>query len=275
MAIAAASIAVIVCLWSAARLLQWRSSNRAIYETDVGQRLDVQLSDNSTIRLNTKSRVDVRFTSMGREVSLIKGEALFTVTHDRLRTFRVRIGQVVIQDLGTQFNVRVRAGQATVSVSDGRVSVMSVKDFQQPDGSKSPGLVRGAVDAGTYPRVELAQGDEAVIPTDGRTKWLRASRLPPEQLSARLSWTRGVVTFTGQSLAEAVEEINRYNRLRIEVVDPRLMTIRLGGIFNPTSPLTFVAALKRLGVKSDASTVNQEHSRVVHLTASASGTGSD
>lgn len=55
------------------------------YETDVGAQQIVRLSDGSVLRLNTASRVEVRFSQQERRLVLQRGEAFFEVTHDAAR----------------------------------------------------------------------------------------------------------------------------------------------------------------------------------------------
>ena len=64
-----------------------------------------------------------------------------------------------------------------------------------------------------------------------------------QQLERRLSWTGGRLQFGGDSLADAVDEFNRYNRLQLRLADGSLARLRVGGTFNATDPESFAAAL--------------------------------
>ncbi len=46
-----------------------------------------------------------------------------------------------------------------------------------------------------------------------------------------MSWRSGELTFSGESLGEAVREMNRYSRRQIEVEDPDLAAKPIVGIF--------------------------------------------
>jgi transmembrane sensor len=61
----------------------------------------------------------------GRAFVLRRGSARFVVTHDERRLFRVRVGPLVVEDLGTVFSVaRLSEYQFDVAVEEGRVAVL-------------------------------------------------------------------------------------------------------------------------------------------------------
>src|SRR5260370_434474 len=70
----------------------------------------------------------------GRRVALADGQAIFDVVHDARRPFVVEAGGRQVRDVGTQFDVRERGGEFTVTVARGRVEVGS-------DGSAQPILL--------------------------------------------------------------------------------------------------------------------------------------
>ena len=49
--------------------------------------------------------------------------------------------------------------------------------------------------------------------------------------------------FRGDSLADAIEEFNRYNRRQLRLAEASLAQLRVGGTFNATDPESFAAAL--------------------------------
>lgn len=247
----ALSAGALIC---APPVLQWRSEYRAVYATNLGERKSVQLPDGSTMQLNTESRVQLELTPTARAVQLTQGEALFSVRHDRKRPFQVRVGGILIQDIGTRFDVRIQGSDIRISVAEGRVSLRRVTAVPQ-----SPAITN------TVAPIELDQGEEATLPMDADRQEVQRLMLTPLQIIARTSWTRGVVTFTGQTLMEAAAELNRYNSLHLEVADQTIADLRLGGTFSVTDPLTFVAALTRFGVGSDAAKALRTHSRIIHL----------
>ena len=82
-------------------------------------------------------------------------------------------------------------------------------------------------------------GEAALVLPDRVT----VRRLESQQLESRLSWTTGRLQFRGDSLADAVDEFNRYNRRHLRLADVSLAQLRVGGTFNATDPESFAAAL--------------------------------
>lgn len=97
------------------------------FATGIGEQRVIRLDDGSLANLNTGTRIEVRMSAKARDIRLIEGEALFKVHRDPARPFRVHAQDVVIQALGTQFNVYRRTTGTTVSVLEGRVEVIAAK----------------------------------------------------------------------------------------------------------------------------------------------------
>jgi ferric-dicitrate binding protein FerR (iron transport regulator) len=101
-----------------------------------GQQAHLTLGDGSQVWLNVDSRLKYpeKFTNNGRNVYLT-GEALFEVTQDRRKPFRVHTQRLVTTVLGTSFQVRAYADDrlAQVTVSTGKVAVQPV-DSLRPTG---------------------------------------------------------------------------------------------------------------------------------------------
>jgi transmembrane sensor len=81
---------------------------------------DLMLEDGSRIALNggTAMRFDPRTP---RTIVLERGEALFSVAHDARRPFEVRVGDAVVRDVGTVFDVAADRGRIEVGVREGAV----------------------------------------------------------------------------------------------------------------------------------------------------------
>jgi transmembrane sensor len=185
------------------------------FATAVGERREMQLSDGSTLSLNTNSLVEVAMADNRRNLTLVRGEALFNVAHDASRPFRVKVGDRIVQAVGTAFDVRVySAGDLEVIVTNGIVNVLPAAEA--PDAAPTPiasGLGKGEVlridDSGSQSRI----------------------RLEDDALAARLSWRTGALVFNGETLARALEEFSRYTRDRFVIDDPELRNLRIGGYF--------------------------------------------
>jgi transmembrane sensor len=124
----------------------------------------------------------------------------------------------MVRVLGTAFSVRLKErGTVSIGVTEGRVVV------NPPSATV------------------LAAGDLA----DVRDTAVLRRKLPVELLASRLSWTHGKLTFTGETLAEAVAEFNRYNPRRFVIDDPRIAGLHLSGVFVANDVEAIAAGLER------------------------------
>ena len=206
-------------------LLQY--SNWEVYSTRVGGFQRVVLADGSAVELNSGSTLRVRLSAHRREILLSQGEANFTVAHDSARPFYVRAGDTTVRAIGTAFAVLLRdEEQIDVLVTEGRVSVKP----------SSPMDIAGT----TAMLPTVVAGEIAVVGRDGA----KINRLGALEMARRLAWTKRLV-FTGQTLAEAVAEFNRYNSCRLVIADPAVAELQVGGTFSATDLDSFIVALDR------------------------------
>ena len=56
-------------------------------------------------------------------MKLLEGEAYFEVVHDDKNEFLVELGDVVVRDIGTSFNIKTDTGKIQVIVNSGAVSM--------------------------------------------------------------------------------------------------------------------------------------------------------
>jgi transmembrane sensor len=225
----AASLAFAVVACGAALAWYVVGRNQAdIYSTQVGEIRRITLDDGSSVALNTDSEVHVRYTERGRHVDLVRGEALFEVAKNPHRPFDVEAGQADVHAIGTAFSVRLheetQEERVDVVVSEGRITI-------NPPASA------------TY-----TAGTVAIV-RNGRVT--STSTLSGEDVSGKLAWVSGRLVFRGEKLDAVVAEINRYNHRHLEVSDPEIAGLRIGGTFNPSDPDGFVEALDRtFGIKA-------------------------
>lgn len=212
-----------VFLFSADSLVEQQNSltSTQSYETQVGKQQTVNLPDGSTVKLNTASKILVEFEASQRNIKLLQGEAHFEVSHDPNRPFKVHVGTNTVTAVGTAFNVRVLDSSIKVIVTEGKVKVstntdksrlntLSTKLAQSPDRETSLGAGQA---------IELVAD---VVQVDVQ---------PPEAIAKELSWQHNVLMFKGDLLEDAVREINRYTNIRVEINDPEIKDIRVGGLF--------------------------------------------
>uniref|UniRef100_UPI0035CA49D3 FecR family protein n=1 Tax=uncultured Sphingomonas sp. TaxID=158754 RepID=UPI0035CA49D3 len=111
----AASLTLIV-----APLSRGDGGARYTIETKPGQRQDIALNDGTRIELNGASRLRLDHQNP-RIATLEAGEATFHVRHDPQDPFTVHSGGLVVQDVGTVFNVERDGARLDVQVAEGSV----------------------------------------------------------------------------------------------------------------------------------------------------------
>lgn len=226
------------------------------YSTDIGEQRSFTLEDGSTIHLNTRSELLVRFDANVRHIDLVRGEALFVVARDPARLFEVRGGETIFSALGTRFNVRLWDDRAMVTVLEGRVGVDTDLSALKPtqlatdkrqDAEKVMDIAPVTVNAG---HIELGAGEQASIVGAAIRQ---IASVNPAQVTA---WTSRRLIFTAEPLATVLDEFNRYNRQSIRVQDPELSALEISGTFDPTdvdSLLDSLKTIRRIEVVRDAS----------------------
>lgn len=200
----------------------------AAYETEVGGYQRVLLRDGSVIQLNTDTRVRVRLGNDRREVRLVLGEAFFEVAHDPQRPFEVIAGDTTVRAVGTAFTVRLREQDAVeVVVTEGSVTLRMGES--------------GSVETiETTAPSALAAGEAAVAGPVG----VAVQRIAETEVARLLAWQNGELDFIGDPLSEVVAQFNRYNRRRLEIVDPAIAGLRVGGNFRATDLEGFLRAMR-------------------------------
>jgi transmembrane sensor len=124
----------------------------------------------------------------------------------------VKSGSVLTRALGTVFAIRRHSDVSTVTVMEHQVQVafssaravqeLIVHEGEQVDYSIKDGF-------GPVHRIDLRK---------------------------ETAWQRGKVIFEAQSLATVIEELNRYRRGRIAILNPDLRALKVTGLFDVTDP---------------------------------------
>lgn len=203
--------------------------------TSVGGFRRIALPDGSVVRVNTDSAIQVAYKPGERRVRLVRGEAHFTVAKNPERPFFVEAGGVAVRAVGTAFNVRLRAADLEVLVTEGKVSIA--------DPAKGESLLESRA---TDVTPLLVAGEGAVLPLPAGAAPQRAAvrSVPPPEMERALAWQDKRIEMVSAPLSEFVAEFNRYNRHPIRIVDPALAARRFGGSFRADEPETFIRLLQ-------------------------------
>ena len=217
----AAAIALALIIPQTGWLLLWQADAT----TAVGETREVSLADGSIVTLNTDSAIAIAYDTGERRIRLLRGEALFTVAKDAGRPFTVETQGGTAEALGTAFTVRDDDDGATVAVVESRVAV------------RYPADAAGAVTVSPGEAVSYAHG--------------RLGPVESVDIDERTAWRRGKLVFVDRPLGDVIDELNRYHRGRLQIIDPAIRSHRVSGVFSTGDPLAVVDALEAsLGLHS-------------------------
>ncbi len=176
------------------------------YETATGERSTVALADGSHIDLAGGTQLSVALASAERYVKMDEGEAIFDVAPDAARPFIIAAGDRRIRVVGTEFDVRQRDGQISVTVRRGVVEVSPLDPTQ-----------------GTP--VRLTSGDRI----DHRigTTTIQASTVSPDDVFA---WRTGRLVYRDRPLSEVVADLNAQFSQPISTADHKTAEMRFSGV---------------------------------------------
>jgi len=177
------------------------------YQTAKGDVINIELSDGSTIKLNTDSDIKVADILGWRKAWLDKGEAWFAIQHDAEKPFEVFAGQARIKDIGTQFNVFTDTNKTTVSVQEGEVALESDNDQLL----RLTANQQGSVDQRGHVTEKIDINSETIG-----------------------SWRSGLLIFQNQSLSDVLKKLSRYHQAEFNVLDGNLQNLVISGRFSTT-----------------------------------------
>lgn len=189
------------------------------YDAGAGQVRSVTLADGSMMTLDAGSAAEVRFSADGRAIRLLNGRALFDVSHDPARPFRVMAGDRRVVALGTRFEVDLGDAALRVTLLRGKVAVEPMR--------------------GTGHTEMLAPGQQ-FAERDGAAS---VSEVPLIETPA---WSRGLIDLQDAPLGKALVEINRGSTARIVIHDPEVAALRVSGQFRTGDADRFATTVAEL-----------------------------
>ncbi|HEU4552336.1 MAG TPA: FecR domain-containing protein [Chitinophaga sp.] len=149
--------------------------------TPRGVQYRLVLPDGTAVWLNTGTslRYPVAFTGKERKV-ILTGEAYFEVKHDSKRPFRIQAGNQLIEDLGTNFNIKAYADEPVMKTT----------------------LLEGAVKVGN---TILKPGEQAQVNEKGDIAVARNINVADV-----MAWKNGFFVFRDDNLKTVMREIARW-----------------------------------------------------------------
>jgi transmembrane sensor len=209
------------------------------YTTQVGERLSITLVDGSSVELNARSKIRVRFSKVERDVELVNGQALFEVAKDKARPFIVRSGEAVVRAVGTQFDVYRRKNATTVTVIEGRVAVLMplAPNSSATDNDRTLVATSGSRETRS-PAVFVAAGEQVIV----TNQIVRAPQRA--DVAVATAWTQRRLVFESSALSDVIEDFNRYNTRQLVIEDPQLNDFHVSGVYSSTDPASLIRFLR-------------------------------
>jgi len=174
------------------------------YFTQKGERSTLILSDGTSIRLNsaTKIRFPIVFAEGKREVFL-DGEAFFEVARNETSPFTVHTADANIRVIGTLFNVTSYSedNKTQVIVSEGQVAFRGVK--QQDEVLLYRNQLSRIIKGGLPSTAEIIRTDKY------------------------LAWLKNQMVFENATLVDVIKQLSRKFDVEFEVLDPSLLNRRI------------------------------------------------
>lgn len=207
-----------------------------VYATQIAEHRSIALDDGSRMELNARTRVKIAFSATERRVDILEGQALFQVAKDAARPFIVHGAGARIRAIGTRFDVNLKKSGTIVTVLEGTVAVFDLATAARI-GPIVDDLAAGAPLAGTVP-VLLVAGEQARITDEVLAKSNSAN------IAAATAWTDGQLEFDEATLADVVEELNRYSRARLVIESKSLEQFLITGIYSSSDPRSLIRFLQ-------------------------------
>ena len=180
------------------------------YATAIGQQRVVTLADGSKVTRNTGTEITIDYRPGERIVRLVRGQALFDVTHAADRPFSVIVADRKVTALGTLFEVRMDRDKLRVTLLRGRVRVDSHPTAATPSTLPAPTFL------------DPGQQFSAVRH--------QAPVVQSVDVAQQLLWRQSLVEFNDEPIGDAIAELNRYSATPIIVADDRVANMRISGI---------------------------------------------
>jgi transmembrane sensor len=208
---------------------------RGIYITAIGEQREVTLPDNSSIMMNTGTRMGVDYSARSRDVSILYGEASFRVSHEPDRPFTVHAGKRDFQAVGTHFNVRVLTpDNVELTVTEGMVKVL----YAPPIIPDTPAMRRLPFTFGE----ETVGALETALVEPG---YQSIRKIEAGELEVLVAWQRGMLIFEREPLESVLAEVDRYTTTKFVLADDKLRLVRVSGYFRTGDIDGLLVALRK------------------------------
>lgn len=202
-------------------------ANEVVYNdivTTRGQQWELELSDGTKVWLNAASSIHYPLSFKGKErIVKITGEAYFEVVHNNAQPFKVQVGDIRIEDIGTEFNVNAYTDESSIKTT----------------------LVNGSIKVSTGNENRfLTHGQQAITLEDNNSIQVKKD----VNIEEVISWKNGQIQFENENLQTIMRQISRWYDVNITYEGNIPDKIFTGGISRKSNLSELLKILKFEGV---------------------------
>jgi ferric-dicitrate binding protein FerR (iron transport regulator) len=202
-----------------------------------GSKSKIILPDGTVVHLNSSSRLAYHnnFNKNVREVEL-DGEAYFDVTKDAKHPFIVHTSNIDIKVLGTLFNVKCYAQDATIETTllRGSIEVYNKNDASAPKVILRPNEKLVFTKKTDEQVTTKNKSVVSVLKNTAPDENISISNLPPnkpDSLKDETSWVYNRLVIDDDDFSKMAKKMERWYGVKIEIQSPELQHYHFKGIF--------------------------------------------
>jgi len=222
---------------AAIALASYLVARAGVYGTALGEQRSLALDDGSTVQLDSRSSIRVRYGQHERTVDLLQGQALFHVAKDSLRPFIVYSGKTRVSAVGTQFDVYRKTDGTLVTVVEGRVAILA-NDGHPSGPTQARNAAPDADATDLRDAIFLAAGEQITVTPRAARRTLHPN------LAGATAWTQRQLVFESTSLTEVADEFNRYNERKLVIDSSAVGLLHISGVFSSTDAASLIRFLR-------------------------------
>lgn len=186
-----------------------------VVSTKAGQRLNVTLPDGTQVALNAETELEFpeKFTGDQRLVKL-KGEAFFSVTHDKSKPFIVHTDSSYTKVLGTQFNLEAykNSNHVVLTVERGKVQFGRYLNNGGNENNNNDQVIltvgmQGVIDPGKKVFSQLVKAEETI------------------------AWKDNTFIIDNEQLADVAKRLERWYGVHVEIKSEELKSLTVTGTY--------------------------------------------
>lgn len=166
-----------------------------------------QLCDGSSVTQSAAGEMVVDMTAQARHVLLNTGAAFFNVASDQQRPFKVQVQASLFTAVGTQFSIDKTSRHVELTVYEGAVELRAKPQAK-------PELLRAGE------KIRIING---IVQVTEQVDVLKI-----------VDWRSGWIEMKGEPLSYLLEQLNRYSRPKVKVMQRELSNLPVAGRFQLT-----------------------------------------